>query len=131
MKAITIVGTVGKDSEIQENSKGQSVAISVAVNRGYKREDGTDWFTVYYWNTKVAEFIKKGTKITASGSLQIVEREGQDGQKRTYFNVRASDIDFTNNRKPEQSQASNSYTEHDRMAEGANLTNEMDDEIPF
>ena len=131
MKAITIVGTVGKDSEIQENAKGQSVAISVAVNRGYKREDGTDWFTVYYWNTKVAEFIKKGTKITASGSLQIVEREGQDGQKRTYFNVRASDIDFTNQRKPEQSQASNSYTEHDRMAEGANLTNEMDDEIPF
>lgn len=131
MKAITIVGTVGKDSEIQENAKGQSVAISVAVNRGYKREDGTDWFTVYYWNTKVAEFIKKGTKITASGSLQIVEREGQDGQKRTYFNVRASDIDFSNQRKPEQSQASNSYTEHDRMAEGANMTNDMDDEIPF
>lgn len=131
MKVITIVGTVGKDSEIQENAKGQSVAISVAVNRGYKREDGTDWFTVYYWNTKVAEFIKKGTKITASGSLQIVEREGQDGQKRTYFNVRASDIDFTNNRKSEQSQASNSYTEHDRMAEGANMTNDMDDEIPF
>jgi single-strand DNA-binding protein len=131
MKAITIVGTVGKDSEIQENAKGQSVAISVAVNRGYKREDGTDWFTVYYWNTKVAEFIKKGTKITASGSLQIVEREGQDGQKRTYFNVRASDIDFTNQRKPEQSQASNSYTEHERMPEGANLSNELSDEIPF
>ena len=131
MKAITIVGTVGKDSEIQENAKGQSVAISVAVNRGYKREDGTDWFTVYYWNTKVAEFIKKGTKITASGSLQIVEREGQDGQKRTYFNVRASDIDFSNQRKPEQSQSSNSYTEHGRMAEGANITNDMDDEIPF
>lgn len=124
MKAITIVGTVGKDSEIQENAKGQSVAISVAVNRGYKREDGTDWFTVYYWNTKVAEFIKKGTKITASGSLQIVEREGQDGQKRTYFNVRASDIDFTNNRKPEQ-QGDN------RTAEGANIKNDMDDEIPF
>jgi len=124
MKAITIVGTVGKDSEIQENAKGQSVAISVAVNRGYKREDGTDWFTVYYWNTKVAEFIKKGTKITASGSLQIVERKGQDGQKRTYFNVRASDIDFTNKRKPEQQ-------EDNRMAEGANITNDMDDEIPF
>jgi len=124
MKAITIVGTVGKDSEIQENAKGQSVAISVAVNRGYKREDGTDWFTVYYWNTKVAEFIKKGTKITASGSLQIVERESQDGQKRTYFNVRASDIDFTNKRKPEQQ-------EDNRMAEGANITNDMDDEIPF
>jgi single-strand DNA-binding protein len=124
MKAITIVGTVGKDSEIQENAKGQSVAISVAVNRGYKREDGTDWFTVYYWNTKVAEFIKKGTKITASGSLQIVEREGQDGQKRTYFNVRASDIDFTNKRKPEQQ-------EDNRMAEGAKITNDMDDEIPF
>jgi len=124
MKAITIVGTVGKDSEIQENAKGQSVAISVAVNRGYKREDGTDWFTVYYWNTKVAEFIKKGTKITASGSLQIVEREGQDGQKRTYFNVRASDIDFTNKRKPEQQ-------EDNRMSEGANITNDMDDEIPF
>ena len=124
MKAITIVGTVGKDSEIQENTKGQSVVISVAVNRGYKREDGTDGFTVYYWNTKVAEFIKKGTKITASGSLQIVEREGQDGQKRTYFNVRASDIDFTNKRKLEQS-------ENNRMAEGANLSNDMDDEIPF
>jgi len=127
MKAITIVGTVGKDSEIQENAKGQSVAISVAVNRGFKREDGTDWFTVYYWNTKVAEFIKKGTRITASGSLQIVDRVGQDGQKRTYYNIRASDIDFTNKRKPEQSEANNSYTEHDQPPADKG----MDDEIPF
>ena len=126
MKAITIVGTVGKDSEIQENSKGQSVAISVAVNRGYKREDGTDWFTVYYWNTKVAEYIKKGTRITASGSLQIVDRVGQDGQKRTYFNVRASDIDFSNNRKPEQT-TNNNHTEDDKLP----LNQDMDDEIPF
>ena len=126
MKAITIVGTVGKDSEIQENSKGQSVAISVAVNRGYKREDGTDWFTVYYWNTKVAEYIKKGTRITASVSLQIVDRVGQDGQKRTYFNVRASDIDFSNNRKPEQT-TNNNHTEDDKLP----LNQDMDDEIPF
>ncbi len=126
MKAITIVGTVGKDSEIQENSKGQSVAISVAVNRGYKREDGTDWFTVYYWNTKVAEYIKKGTKITASGSLQIVDRVGQDGQKRTYFNIRASDIDFSNNRKPEPTH-NNNHTEHDKPP----VNQDMDDEIPF
>lgn len=124
MKAITIVGTVGKDSEIRENQRGQFVSLSVAVNRGYKREDGTDWFQVTYWNPKVAEWIKKGTRVTASGSLSISERE-HDGQTRTYYNVNASQLDFFTPRKNEE--PNNSFTEHDAPPPSG----DMDDEIPF
>ena len=125
MKVITIVGTVGKDSEIRQNQRGEFITFSVAVNKGYSRDAGTDWFSCTYYNTKLADHIKKGRKVVVSGQLSIDEKE-YDGKKITYYNIYANQVEFAG---PPKSDVD--HTEHDRMAEGAKMTNEMDDEIPF
>ena len=104
MKAITIVGIIGRDCEVRENKGGEFATFSVAVNKGYSRDAGTDWFQVNYYNTKLAQYLTKGKKVVASGSLDIVDKDG-----RTFYNIRANQVEFAGDAKPrEQVQ----HTEH-------------------
>lgn len=124
MKAITIVGTIGRDCEVRQNTKGEFATFSVAVNKGYSRDAGTDWFQVNYYNTKLAQYLTKGKKVVASGSLDIVEKDG-----RIFYNIRANQVEFAGDAKPrEQVQ----HTEHSAPSPQMQpAMAEMDDEIPF
>lgn len=124
MKAITIVGTIGRDCEVRENKGGEFATFSVAVNKGYSRDAGTDWFQVNYYNTKLAPYLTKGKKVVASGSLDIVDKDG-----RTFYNIRANQVEFAGDAKPrEQVQ----HTEHSAPAPQMQPAKAlMDDEIPF
>lgn len=124
MKVITIVGTIGRDCEVRENKGGEFATFSVAVNKGYSRDAGTDWFQVNYYNTKLAQYLTKGKKVVASGSLDIVDKDG-----RTFYNIRANQVEFAGDAKPrEQVQ----HTEHSAPAPQMQPANAlMDDEIPF
>ena len=123
MKAITIVGTIGRDCEVRQNAKGEFATFSVAVNKGYSRDAGTDWFQVNYYNTKLAQYLTKGKKVVASGSLDIVDKDG-----RTFYNIRANQVEFAGDAKPREQVQHNDHTpsqEQDRVPA------DMDDEIPF
>lgn len=123
MKAITIVGTIGRDCEVRQNTKGEFATFSVAVNKGYSRDAGTDWFQVNYYNTKLAQYLTKGKKVVASGSLDIVDKDG-----RTFYNIRANQVEFAGDAKPREQVQHNDHTpsqEQDRVPA------DMDDEIPF
>jgi single-stranded DNA-binding protein len=123
MKAITIVGTIGRDCEVRENKGGKFATFSVAVNKGYSRDAGTDWFQVNYYNTKLAQYLTKGKKVVASGSLDIVDKDG-----RTFYNIRANQVEFAGDAKPREQVQYNDYApsqEQDRVPA------DMDDEIPF
>ena len=123
MKAITIVGTIGRDCEVRQNTKGEFATFSVAVNKGYSRDGGTDWFQVNYYNTKLAQYLTKGKKVVASGSLDIVDKDG-----RTFYNIRANQVEFAGDAKPrEQVQ----YNDHAPSQEQDRVPAAMDDEIPF
>ena len=124
MKVITIVGTIGRDCEVRENKGGEFATFSVAVNKGYSRDAGTDWFQVNYYNTKLAPYLTKGKKVVASGSLDIVEKDG-----RTFYNIRANQVEFAGDAKPrEQVQ----HTEHSAPSPQMQPSMaEIDDEIPF
>lgn len=124
MKAITIVGTIGRDCEVRQNAKGEFATFSVAVNKGYSRDAGTDWFQVNYYNTKLAQYLTKGKKVVASGSLDIVDKDG-----RTYYNIRANQVEFAGDAKPRDQVQ---HTEHSAPAPQMQPANAlMDDEIPF
>ena len=124
MKAITIVGTIGRDCEIRENKGGEFATFSVAVNKGYSRDAGTDWFQVSYYNTKLAQYLTKGKKVVASGSLDIVDKDG-----RTFYNIRANQVEFAGDAKPRDQVQ---HTEHSAPAPQMQPAKAlMDDEIPF
>jgi len=124
MKAITIVGTIGRDCEVRENKGGQFATFSVAVNKGYSRDAGTDWFQVNYYNTKLAQYLTKGKKVVASGSLDIVEKDG-----RTFYNIRANQVEFAGDAKPREQVQYNDHSSTETQVDRVPAA--MDDEIPF
>ena len=123
MKVITIVGTIGRNSEIRENKGGEFATFSVAVNKGYSRDAGTDWFQVNYYNTKLAQYLTKGKKVVVSGSLDIVEKDTENGS-RTYYNIRANQVELAGDAKPREPVQ---HTEHSQQKPEMAI----DDEIPF
>jgi len=124
MKVITIVGTIGRDCEVRENKGGEFATFSVAVNKGYSRDAGTDWFQVNYYNTKLAQYLTKGKKVVASGSLDIVEKDG-----RTFYNIRANQVEFAGDARPREQVQYNDHSSTETQADRVPAA--MDDEIPF
>ena len=127
MKLITIVGALGKDSELRSNERGEFIAFSVAVNKSYKKDSGVDWFGVSYFNTNLHQHLKKGQKVVVSGELLISEKQSPDGSTRVFHNVKANQIEFAGNKPRQETRTqNNNYTDHDNQQR-----NDLDDEIPF
>lgn len=118
MKAITIVGRLTKDSEVQQNDKGGFVRFSVAVDDGYGQDKGTMFFDVNYNRTQISQYLLKGTSVAVSGELKAREYNGK-----TYLSVRPSEVKLLGGGK----RASVQHNEHDAPQRNAFF----DDEILF
>lgn len=107
MTDITITGRATGDAELRFTSSGAAVAnFTVAVNHrkfnkqaGEWEDDGASFYRCQVWNQKaeaVAEAVLKGTAVMVTGELR--ERQWEDrqtGQKRSAFEVRASEVGLT------------------------------------
>ncbi|CAN5810816.1 single-stranded DNA-binding protein [soil metagenome] len=88
-KCMTI-GNLGRDPEMRYTPSGQAVTqFTVATNRRWQRDgewqEETEWFRVVVWREqaeRVAENLRKGTKVYVEGRLQTRQWEDQSGQKR-------------------------------------------------
>ena len=124
MKLITIAGNLGKDCEVQSNQRGEFITFSVAVTEGSRENQKTIWFGCSSYQTNIAQYLKKGTKVVVTGSLSIEEK----GAK-TYHNIRASHIKFWNDRKVTTQDQSKDTSENSENSD--NINQDFDDEIPF
>ena len=124
MKVITIAGNLGKDCEVQTNQRGEFITFSVAVTEGSRENQKTTWFGCSSYQTNIAQYLKKGTKVVVTGSLSIEEK----GAK-TYHNIRASHIKFWNDRKVTTQDQSEDTSENSENSD--NINQDFDDEIPF
>lgn len=90
MKTIVIAGGVGKDAVIRNAGDKQVTGWSVAVPDGWGENKKTMWFDCSWWGqrgVKVADYIKKGGKITVCGELSTREHNGV-----TYQTIDVSDV---------------------------------------
>ncbi len=106
MNKVFLIGNLTRDPELTETGSGVSVChFSIAVNRSYASQDGerqTDFFNVTAWRglaDTVAKFVKKGSKVAVSGSIQIRNYEDNQGQRRTAVDVIAQDVEFLTTRQ--------------------------------
>ena len=103
LNKVMIIGNVGTDPEMRFTPNGSPVTtFRMAVSRNYTTAEGerrqeTEWFSVVTWN-KLAEtcnqFLTKGKRAYAEGSLRTRAWEGQDGQKRSRMEVIANRVIF-------------------------------------
>jgi single-strand DNA-binding protein len=72
------------------------VNFSVAINDSYKTKQGerkeqTTYYNCSYWiNTKIAEFLTKGTLVELSGRTSSSAWIGKDGEIKSGLNFRTS-----------------------------------------
>ena len=90
MKSIVIAGGIGKDAVIRNAGDKQVTGWSVGVKDGWGQNEKTLWFDCSWWGqrgVKVADYIKKGGKITVCGELSTREHNGVTYQTIDVSNV--------------------------------------------
>ena len=126
MNKVFLIGNLTKDPEVKETPNNITVAhFSVAVPRDFGED--TDFFNVSAWR-KTAEncgkFLKKGSKVGISGSLQNRAYEDKDGIKRTVTEIVANEVEFLTPKKEET-------TTIQRKVEDLHLEEIDDNQLPF
>ena len=100
MNIVVLSGRVGKTPEVRNTPTGQkAVTFSIANDRKDKSGNKiTDWFNCTTWgNTAdfVEKYVKQGSAIEVSGSLQTRSWETEDGQKKTIYFVLVDKVNFS------------------------------------
>ena len=84
---VVLVGRAGANPTIKTFNSGSKVAeLNMALNRGSKDKQETDWFHVKFWDkqAEIAEaYIKKGHLFGVTGELQEEkwEKNGQEQRR--------------------------------------------------
>jgi single-strand DNA-binding protein len=98
---VILVGRLGRDPETRYTSGGQAVAnFSVATDETYKDRNGerqkrTEWHKIVVWGKQAEiaqQYLKKGSLIFVEGRIQSREWQDKEGQKRTAFEIVATNF---------------------------------------
>jgi single-strand DNA-binding protein len=98
---ITVCGSATREPELRYTSGGRAVcSFGVAQNDRYKNDAGewvdgnVSFFNVTAWADlaeHLAESVGKGTRVIVTGKMQQRSYETNDGEKRTVWDLIASD----------------------------------------
>ena len=98
---VILVGRLGRDPETRYTGGGQAVAnFSVATDESYKDRNGekqkrTEWHKIVVWGKQAEiaqQYLKKGSLVFIEGRIQSREWQDKEGQKRTSFEIVASNF---------------------------------------
>jgi len=146
LNRVDIIGNLGADPEIRRLNDGSPVVnLRVACTDTWRdkssgeRKERTEWVSVVIFNeglAKVAEaYLKKGSKVFLSGSLQTRKWTDQQGQDRytteivlQKFRGELQMLDTKSDDAAPKQERSTSYDRDDARTHGGR---DLDDDIPF
>ena len=100
---VILVGRLGRDPETRYTAGGQAVCnFSLATDESFKSKSGerqkrTEWHRIVAWGKKAEfaqQYLKKGQEIYVEGSIRTNEWTDKENQKRTSFEIVATDFRF-------------------------------------
>jgi single-strand DNA-binding protein len=151
---VILVGRLGKDPETRYTSGGQPVChFTMATDESYKDKSGekqkrTEWHRITVWG-KLAEiaqqYLKKGAQIYVEGSIRSGEWTDKEGQKKTSYEINASNFRMLGSKSDSSGSGGSSYRSNSAAAtssgfdSGASAPSEhdqsgpevTDEDIPF
>lgn len=136
MNNVVLVGRLTKDPELRyiPNSGTPVATFTVAVDRDYKKKDGTketDFIPIEIIG-KAAEFcanyITKGRLVAIQGSIKVDRYQTQDGENKTFTKVSGRSVQALDYPKDNQ-QGTNNITNPGLDSNGFQAID--DDDIPF
>ena len=131
MNSVILMGRLTKDPEISSSTSGTTFArYSIAVDRKYKKdgEPTADFFSCVSFGKQadfVSQYLKKGTKIVVSGSLQNNTYTNKDGQKIYDIRVIVNDVEFAESKSQIEQQAKQQTNNFLNVPDG------LVEELPF
>jgi single-strand DNA-binding protein len=150
---VILVGRLGRDPETRYTGGGQAVAnFSVATDETYRDKNGerqkrTEWHKIVVWGKQAEiaqQYLKKGSLIFIEGRIQSREWQDKEGQKRTSFEIVATNFRMLGGRGDGAAAGGGSFggasraEEHDQSVGGddfgggaSNAPEISDDDIPF
>ena len=144
MNKVILIGNLTRDPEVGDTSSGITYCrFAIAVGRRYANADGereTDFFNITTWRgiaENCGKYLKKGSKVAISGSLQNRSYEDKDGNKRSVTDIIADEVEFLSRSAshddeglPEPPSQSTSRAEQTSKAKPV-LEEINDDDLPF
>jgi single-strand DNA-binding protein len=131
---VFLIGNLTRDPELSTTSSGVSVCrLSIAVTRRFSNAEGgreTDFFNVTAWRGNAencAKFLKKGSKIAVSGSIQIRNYDRQDGTKGLSVDIIADEVEFLSSRNDGSTEGGMSVGNSSPVAD----LQPVDEDLPF
>lgn len=109
MNKVELTGRIANDLEIRKTQTNKSVLnFSLAVDRGYKKEDGTkavDFIKIQVWDQKaeyLMNYAEKGSLVGVVGNLRV-DTYQREGQMVTYYFINAEQVEiFTYKKEPSE-----------------------------
>lgn len=135
MNKVILLGRLTKDPECTTTTNGISCCkFGLAVSRRFANANGereTDFINIVTWRTTADncyKFLKKGSQVAIVGSIQVRSFDGQDGTKKTAFEVVADEVEFVGSKATSGEQ--NEVTTKEK-AKVSKLESVEDDDLPF
>lgn len=115
MEKITIIGNIGKDAVLKTINGKQYCEFSVAVNKDYISSDGVEvkntvWYSVLTEKTKVAPYLKQGTKVYVEGRFQTKIYQNKAGEHCVSMNINSPMLELLSAKKEEASNGNDAST---------------------
>ena len=98
---VILVGRLGRDPETRYTGGGQAVCnFSMATDESFKSKSGerqkrTEWHKIVVWGKQAEiaqQYLKKGSLVFIEGRIQSREWQDKEGQKRTSFEIVATNF---------------------------------------
>src|ERR1700740_1900432 len=114
---VILVGRLGRDPETRFTSGGQAVAnFSVATDESFKDRSGerqkrTEWHKIVVWGKQAEiaqQYLKKGSQIFLEGRIQSREWTDKENQKRTSYEIVATNFRMLGSRADSTGEAARS-----------------------
>jgi len=112
--SISLIGRIGQTPEAKRvGADHEVVDISIAVNRGFKDENGeyiSDWVPIKIWDKKadfILKYAKKGSLIAVSGTLRVDKWNDDHGNKKNKTYVQVESVQVLDKKEESESGTSN------------------------
>ena len=146
LNKVLLIGRLGADPEIKQMVNGKSVArLSLATSQSWKdkntgeKKEKTEWHRIVVFNeglvNVIQQYLKKGAQIYVEGQLTTRKwRDEQSGQDKYSteivlqgYNTTLTMLGAGNTSGGIQ----NDTTQQNNIEDSSQVSNDMDDEIPF
>ena len=141
---VILVGNLGQDPESRFTPQGTAVTnLSIATNESWKDQNGetqdrTEWHRVVIFNeglvNVVQQYLKKGAQIYVEGQITTRKwKDEQSGQDKysTEIVIQGYNSSLTMLGGGNSSGGIQNDTSQNNIEDSSQVSNDMDDEIPF